>query len=41
MFLHSSVNHGLLCFYCGFGDSFICYGNEGVGKMYYGFLIFI
>ena len=33
--LHSSVNHGLLCF----GDSFIGYGNEGVGKMYYGFFL--
>ena len=23
--------------YCGLGDSFIGYGNEGVGKMYCGF----
>ena len=21
--------------YCGFGDSFTCYANEGVGKIYY------
>ena len=27
MFLHSSVNHGLLCL------GFICYGNESVGKL--------
>ena len=25
--------------YCGFRDSFIYYGNEGVGKMYYGFFL--
>ena len=25
--------------YCGLGDGFICYVNEGVGKMYYGFFL--
>ena len=25
--------------YCDFGDSFIGYGNEGIGKMYYGFFL--
>ena len=25
--------------YCGFGDNFIGYDNEGVGKMYYGFFL--
>ena len=41
--LHSFVNHGLLCFreIMVLGDSFIGYDNEGVGKMYYGFLICI
>ena len=37
MSLHSSVNYGLL----GFGDSFVGYGNEGIGKMYYGFFLYL
>ena len=24
---------------CGFGDSFIGYGNEGIGKIFYGFVL--
>ena len=41
MFLYSSVNHGLLCFrdIMVLGDGFICYVNDGVGKMYYGFFL--